>query len=450
MTRFLLAVLAVTLLAAGLRGAGLGRWPFGGDELGTFDELAWHRDPPAVIETPDQSVPRVIPLSMWAFEAGRQAFGEGERGSRVVPAVCGLLGVVVVTLGLAGPLPRPAAVAVGLWLAVGVEPIFYSQYHRFYSLTALFAWPALVAGARAVRTGSAGWMLAACGLAGLATACHTIAGATFGALAVGAVWGGWRVRLTAWAGAAAAAGVAVAVILPAVGAKAGMTFAGWEGASSVRAAFSLVAQASWPAAVLAPVGLALLWQRDRRQAGYWATAAAAWLGGGLVLPAVLPYHSAYSFAAALPVWVLAGVATAELAGRVGRPGWLLWAGLPLLTLPGLASYYADGNRHDFRATAAYLADRVGPADLVLCNEPAKLKHYRPELLPRLLSPLAADAFRVPAGGRLWVACGASRRSLEKPWQPWLADHARLQTVIAARRADYHEYAVWVYVTEPAR
>lgn len=443
MSRYALAVLAVVLLATGLRVGGLGRWPFAGDELGTYDELDWWANPPAVVESPDQTVPRVIPLSMWAFEVGRRLFGHDELGSRVVPATCGVLGVVAVTLGLGGVLPRWQAVAIGLWLAVGVEPIFYSQYHRFYTLTALFAWSALVAGARAVKADSAGWMVAACALAGLATACHTLAGATFGALAVAGLWGGRRVRLTAAAGAIVAAGVAGAVILPVVRAKAGMTV--WHGDSPLRAVFSLVAQASWPACVLAPVGLVMLWRRDRRQAGYWGTAAAAWLGGGLVLPLVLPYHSAYSFAAAVPVWVLAGVATAELASTAG--GRLLWAGLPLLTLPSLASYYADGNRHDFRAVAAYIAERAGPADRVLCNEPQKLMHYRPELTPRLLSPRPADPFAVPPGGRLWVACGANRRSLEKPWAGWLADHARLQTVIAAKRADYHEYAVWVYVTD---
>ena len=446
MSRFALAVLAVAVLATGLRVGGLGRWPFAGDELGTFDELGWWTHPPAVIESPDQSVPRVIPLSMLAHDAGRRLFGADERGTRVVPAACGVLGVVAVMLGLAGVLRRRDAVAVGVWLAVGVEPIFYSQYHRFYSLTALFAWSALVAGARAVKTNSAGWMLLACGLAGLATACHTVAGATFGALVVGGLWGGWRVRLAAAAGAAVAAGVAVAVILPVVGAKAGMTV--WGGDTSLKAVFSLVAQASWPAAVLAPVGLVMLWRRDRRQAGYWGTAAAAWVGGGVVLPGVLPYHSAYSFAAALPVWVLAGVATAELAGRAGgRAAWLVWVGLPLLTLPSLASYYQDGNRHDFRAAADYVATRVGPTDRVLCNEPAKFLYYRPELESRLLSPRPADPFVVPPGGRLWVACGANRRGLEKPWAAWLADHARLQTILAGRRFDYHEYAVWVYVAD---
>jgi hypothetical protein len=445
-SRYALAVLAVVVLATGLRVGGLGRWPFAGDELGTFDELGWWTHPPAVAENPDQTVPKVIPLSMAVFDAGRRLFGASELGSRVVPCVSGVLGVLAVTLGLAGVLPRWQAIAVGLWLAVGVEPIFYSQYHRFYTLTALFAWPALVTGARAVKADSAGWMLLACALAGLATACHTLAGATFGTLAVASLWGGRRVRLTAWGGAIVAAGVAGAVILPVVRAKAGMTT--WAGDSPLRAAFSLVAQASWPACVLAPVGLMALWKRDRRQAGYWGTTAVAWVGGGLVLPVVLPYHSAYSFAAALPVWVLAGVATAELASTAG--GRLLWAGLPLLTLPSLASYYADGNRHDFRAVADYIAVRAGPDDRVLCNEPDKLRHYRPELLPRLLPPLAADPFAVPPNGRLWVACGANRRSLEKPWAGWLAAHARLQTVIAARRADYHEYAVWVYVTDGPR
>lgn len=455
--RFWLAVLAVVVLAVGLRATALGRWPFAGDELGTFDELRLYRHPPAVLEHPDDAVPRVIPLSMMTFDIGQRLFGTSELGSRVLPAMFGVGLVAVVAVGLAGLLSRGAAVTVGVWLAVAVEPIFYSQYHRFYTLTALLCGAATVVAAWAVRTGSGVRMAVACGLAGLGVASHTLAGLAFavlvaGSLAAAAVGGSRRVFTVAAVGATLAAGVAAVVILPVVRDKAGLTH--WTGFTSLKAVQSLIAQVSWPVCVLAVPGLVVLWRRDRQQAAFWATAAGVWAGSAVVLPALLPFHSAYTFPLALPMFVLAGAAVAELTAAVtDRAGpvvaALVWVGLPLLNLPGLASYYQDGNRHDFRAACAYVAERIGPADAVVCNEPTKLYHYRPELADRtVLVPAWQTPADVPLrpGGRVWVVCSGGRAGIKPTWQPWVYEHCRLQTVIAARRFDYHEFGVWVFVT----
>jgi hypothetical protein len=457
--RFGLAVLAVVALAAGLRATCLGRWPFGSDEIGTFEDVELYLHPPAVPANPDQAVPRVIPLSMAALDLGHRVFGTDERGCRVLPAVFGVGLVAVAAVGLAGLVGRGTAVTAGLWLAVGVEPIFYSQYHRFYTLTAVLCGAVTIVAAWAVRRGSGGLMAAACGLAGLAVASHTLAGVVFpvlvaGAFAAAAVGGTRRAVIVAAVGATLAAGVAAVVILPVVRAKAGLTH--WEGATSVKAVQSLVVQASLPVCVLALPGLVLLWRRDRQQAAFWAAAAGGWAGAGVALPGVLPFHSAYTFPLALPVFVLAGFAVVELAAavadRAGQlPAGLVWAGLPLLNLPGLASYYQDGNRHDFRTACAYVAERFGPADAVVCNEPTKLSRYGPSLDPHQLIVLPtgtpADVLpAVPPGGRLWVICSGGRGGIKPSWQPWVYEHCRLRTVVAARRFDYHEFGVWVFAT----
>ncbi len=316
--RFWLAAVAVIVLASGLRATGLGRWSFSSDELGTFNDVAMFLDPPKPIVHPDQAVPRVIPLAMLALDAGHRAFGRDEFGCRLVVAIFGVLHIAVVVVGLSRVLPRGVALTAGLWLTVSVEHIFYSQYHRFYTLAALLAAAAMLAGARSVRTGSGWWMAAACALAGFGVAVHTLTGAVFGVLLVGgivaAIEGKRRPLIVAAGGAALAAGAFVLVIMPVIGAKAGLT--SWTGLTPLHAVFGAVMQASWPVCVLAVPGAVVLWRRDRAQAAFWFGALAVWAGAAVVLPKVLPYHSAYIFPLALPAFVLAAVAVAELAAAV--------------------------------------------------------------------------------------------------------------------------------------
>ncbi len=453
--RFALGVLAVTLAAAGLRAAGLGAWSFAADELGTFHEIDWFFHPPEPMKSPDEAVPRAIPVAMLALDAGHRAFGRSEAGCRVVPAVCGVLHVALAAVGLAAAgLSRAAALAAGVLLAVAGDHLFYSQYHRFYTLAALAAGAALIAAGRAVRTGSGGWAAAACALAGVGVLTHTLVGAVFGVIAAGTIaaalaGGRWRPAGVAVGGAVVAAGVFMFVLWPIVGAKSGLT--GFGGLSTRHALLAAAVQAGWPVCVLAALGLAVLWHRDRPAAAFWGTAAAGWAGAAAVLPAVLPYHSAYSFPLALPAFALAGVAVAEVAGAVRPRGraaaGLAWVGLMALTLPTLVSYYQDGSRPDLRAAAAYLAAWAGPDDLLVSNEPETIYHYLPAGGPvwldvRLNGDLGA-APRDP-GRRLWVVCSGGRNGFVPAWREWVLANGRLHAVIARPRYDYHEYAVWVF------
>ncbi len=453
--RFWLAVGAVLVLAAALRFAGLGRWPFASDEIGSFDDAGRFHNPPRPITHPDQALPSYLPVSMVTLDAGHRLFGRDEFGCRVLVALIGLAHIAVVTVGLSGVLPRAVALAAGAWLAVSVEHIFYSQYHRFYTLAALLVACAVLAAARSVRNGSSRWTALAIAFAGLAVLAHTLTGLVFGILLLGAAIGRkkWP-AVIAVAGAAVAAAWLKFVILPAIGSKAGLT--AWIGHTPAHALFGAVAQASWPVCVLAAVGAAVLWKRDRAQAAFWAGAAAVWVGAALVLPLVLQYHSAYIFPFVLPVFVLAAVAVAEIASAVRAnagpaAGWLVWLGLPLLNLPALASYYQDGNRHDFRTAAAYLVEHIGPNDRILSNEPDKLAHYRPELgsqilpVPRATAPQRALE-AVPPGGRLWVVCSGGRSGFEPAWQDWVQRNCLQQTVVARPRYDYYAFPVWVFRT----
>lgn len=454
--RFWLALAAVVVLATGLRLTGLGRWPFASDELGTFREVEHFHNPPNPLTHPDQAVPRVIPLSMLALDTGYRLFGRDEFGGRLLVALFGVANVAVVVIGLSRVLPRPVALTAGLWLAVSVEHIFYSQYHRFYTLAALLVASATLAAARSVRTGSGPWMGVACVFAWLSVLAHTLAGAVFGVLLLGglisAVGGQRRPLIVAGIGAAGAGAGLAFVILPIVGAKAGLT--SWTGLTSAHALLGAVLQVSWPVCVLAVPGAVVMWRHDRTQALFWIGATGVWAGMAVALPAVLPYHSAYIFPFALPMFVLAASAVVEIVGALRQnpvAARLVWVGLPLLNLPALASYYQDGNRHDFRAAAAYVAERISPADRVISNEPDKLAHYQPALVPQLLHlPRAASPQdvipQVPPGGRLWVVCSGGRGGFEPGWQDWVHQHCQQQTVVSRPRYDYYAFPVWVFRT----
>jgi hypothetical protein len=298
-------------------------------------------------------------------------------------------------------------------------------------------------------------MAAACVSGFLAVLTHTVTGAVFGILLTGgliaAFGGSRRPLLVAACGSAVALGWLVAVVLPALRAKTAMT--SWLGLSPAHAAMGVVAQASWPVCALAAAGLPILWHRDRAQAAFWAFAGAVWVGAAVALPKVLVFHTAYTFPLMLPAFVFAALAAEACASAVpSRLGaWAVWLALPLLNLPALASYYQDGNRHDFRAAAAYLVEHVGPNDRVLSNEPDKLLYYRPELRPHVVeqlrtAPPAEAVAKVPPGGRLWVVSSGGRGGFEPAWQAWVYAHCRQQARVERPRYDYYAFPVWVFRT----
>lgn len=458
--RFWLALIVILALASAARFADLGKWAFASDELGTFNDVGLFLNPPSQITHPDQAVPRVIPVAMAALDAGHRLFGRDEFGCRVAVAAFGVLHIAAVVIGLSLVLPRAVALTAGVWLAVATEHIFYSQYHRFYTLAALFVGCATLAAARSAKTGSGRLMAWACVFGALAVLTHTVTGAVFAVVLFGgllaALGGRKRPLAVAVCGAAVALGWLVGGVLPILKAKTELT--SWLGLSSAHAAFGLVAQASWPVCVLAVPGFFVMWKRDRGQAAFWAVAGLVWVGASVALPAVLVFHTAYAFPLMLPVFVFAATTAAALASAAReRGGWLagaaVWLALPLLNLPSLVSYYQDGNRHDFRAAGAYLAERVGPNDRILSNELDKLVHYRPDLQPRIIDQSRADppadAFaQVPPGGRLWVVCSGGRSGFEPAWQQWVYANGRQDALLGRPRYDYYEFRIWVFVTPP--
>ena len=450
------AAIAVAVIS---RVVGIGQWSFASDELGTFHDVRMFLgDEEYAHDDPDRNVPKMVPVAMALHAASHAVFGTGEAGSRALPAVCGVLQVVLVGLGLKYLLGRTPAFATAALLAVSPEHLFYAQYHRFYAPAALFATLAFLAAARSLGLNSARRMVWACAAAMLAVLTHTLVGMIFGGFVVAAALArampdgarSNRLLLAAAGGAVFAALFAALYLYPLAKGKA--VGYGWEGYSISHAVFSGVSQVTWPVAVFSVPGLVILWKRDRVQAAFWGSQAAVWAASLLVLPKMLPFHSAYVFPLCLPVIVLGGVAVGEIADRLTPVSKLAGltglAGLLMLNLPAVVSHYQDGSRHDFRAAANWVGDRIGPTDVMVVVQGDKLSHYRPELegrwhrLPYKDIPKFVDDRR-PADGQVWVVLPGGRGGLPEPWREWAEKNARWRATIVHRRFDYHEYPIYI-------
>jgi hypothetical protein len=457
------AFIAIALLAIAMRAAGIGKWSFASDELGTFieaEQIVGKRTMAA--DDPDRNVAYMIPLASSLHALGHKLFGTDEAGSRTLPAIFGVLQILFVGIGLRDLVGKTTALAAMLLLTLAPEHLFYCQYHRFYATATFFVSISFLSTARAIRSGSGAWMTASVVAAMLAVLVHALVGVIFGGM-VGAILLArlWRVGSSsnrplwiALAGCAIAAAFAIFYVYP-LGREKALGYS-WTGYSMPRAVLSGVSQVGWPVVVLAVPGAILLWKRDRAQAIFWVFHAFVWLGSLVVLPLMIPFHSAYVFALTLPVFVLAAVTVAELTNAIVARSPLAALGvfvmLPLLSLPSIVSHYRDGSRHDFRAAANWIGDRVGPDDLIVAIQGDKLSYYRPELTGRW-QRLPNKGFekwldeRRPANGKVWFMLPSGREGLPEPWRDWLLKNARLQTTIVHRRFDYHEYPVFILLED---
>ena len=176
----------------------------------------------------------------------------------------------------------------------------------------------------------------------------------------------------------------------------------------------------------------------------------------MVLPLVLPYQTWYTFPFSLIGLVLAGFAITEVyerlrpAGRFASAAWLCVA--LGLNLPSLISYYADGSRVDMRSAAHYVAEHWHPGDRVASVRLETFQYYAPNREPAFQLPSGDEATaaldRLAAGpGRLWIVVDSTRGGLPAALQGWLNAHAAPRFHVSARRLDYFENSIDVFVRE---
>jgi hypothetical protein len=454
--------LVLGLFAGGLRFFRLGDWPFFGDEFPTFREVDafYHREE---VEPSSQiaRLPRLVPLSMWVQNGGYALFGRSEFGSRALPALLGTACVVLVAVGLRGPLGWAGATASAFLLAVWPMHLLESQFNRFYMTAAFAAAACQVAGAWAAHRRSPAFTALAV-LAGVAALlAHSLLAVVLAGLGPALALAAWRGRQPLpWGnlglvglGVLGAAAYLVGHVLPLADGWNAAAHWGYGSAHSLAAA---VNQLGWPVVALALLGAAWAFRRGGAQGGYWLTWGAVWLGASVTLPLVVTYQPAYTFPLGLAVIVLAGWAVGRIFEAL-RPfglglaaGWLAVA--CTFTLPGVVSYYQDGSRFDERTAAAFLAGRWRPGDRVASEQPEGLVYYAPQcdavvpLTPG--DPLPDLRHLDPTAARHWIVLCTGRSGHPADLGQWLAEHCTLRCEVRRRRLDYFDYAVEVFELNP--
>jgi len=459
--QFIAIVLGLTVLSAALRFHSLGKWPFSGDETATLEEenVLFHGQNVSH-DSQAYRLPHLIPASYLVLHISHTIFGLDEWSTRVLIAALGTLSVVLVFVLLDGPMPRPAAIATALLIALMPQHVAHSQENRFYMVAAFFSFACLLVGARILRSRRRDLLaILACCLALVAVLTHTLLvillPLVFMAVCAGAYAEKGAIPRAVWLPFAISM-VAAAVFLAAY---ARPLLHGWNqgeswGYSPLHALVGSIAMIGWPIALLAVVGFALmLWERTA-QNWYWLTCFLGWGVASLALPLVVVYHDEYVFPLVLGSIVVAGYAISViyelLLHRSPVAAWA-WIGLICLAnLPGLASHYVDGSRRDERSAAAYVREHWLPGDRVTGYAMGLFRFYsRGCCEPQI--PLSTTSVpqleRLGAeSGRLWIVLENTRWGLDPPTQRWLFDCAVHKLSVGGRRFDEAEFKVEVYLS----
>jgi 4-amino-4-deoxy-L-arabinose transferase-like glycosyltransferase len=400
--RPLAVVGALTLLALGLRLATLGARGFWIDEAVTIHLI--HGDLGDVVERLDRYTldqPPLYYLLAWGFA---KAFGTGEFGLRLLPALCGALTVPVAYLAGVELFSRRAGYAAALLTALSPLVVWHSQDARPYSLVILLGGASFVLFLRLLHGGrawtAAGWAL----VSALAMTAHY----AVGFLVAGEVlWLLFSIRRRAATATvlAAVAAVGLAVLLLGERRSGGgaLSDGSWTQNYPVEARLLQVAPqllvgyqpplqlvAAAAGSLLAAALLALLVlrgdSRDRRAAAVAAFVAAVAVLVPMALAAegrLSTLTTRYLVGAWVPIACVAGgAATLRRAGRAGPA--LLAALCALFVAVGAASAWRPKfDRDDWRGAARALGAAESARAIVLSpslGEPP-FRIYRPGARP---------------------------------------------------------------------
>ena len=365
---FALLVLAA---AAALRLVDLGRWSLDGDEL-----YSWFDVQTLLAGEPWPFGARSHPLGYFLMAGVTALLGHSEWALRLGPALCSLGAVAALLWMRRDVVPRGTALAAGTLAALSPWLVFHGQNARFYGPLLLFAalatlW-ALPGPGRRPRASAAAWVAS--------VLCHPTAALLGPALVVPLLRPPvpWR-RLAALAGAVV--GVLLLVWALDDGALEDVVLRVLEKRDPGRyGAAHLVMGLGYNLGPLVGLLIALgVAPALRAQSGTGPLLLAAATLAPLVLLAVasfgLSMHQRYAMCAVPAALLLAGEGWRAATERTRAGG----AALAVLALaaftPGLVAYRQDGNRHDFRALAAFLHERVGPGDILVADEHSTVELY---------------------------------------------------------------------------
>jgi 4-amino-4-deoxy-L-arabinose transferase-like glycosyltransferase len=441
-------------------------WSVSGDHTTMMDGVESLRTKPFFsLEglTPGERQARMIPLPHLLQGLAYDAFGHDEAGVRTGSAIAGAVIIAIAAMAVTRVYGPASGVILGSMLVTCAWLLGSHQSNRHYSYAFLFGSLAILATATSWRRNSILWGLLAGACTALAVAMHTVLFALLMATGVFMVIEAFLrkspvPRRSVWAYWVTAIPLTACALAPFIWCM--LAYKGppvdW-GYSSFHSVAGLVLNLGPSVAVLALIGFFLPWRGDDVMGRLCAVIAAAAVMACAVLPLVHSFRHDYVLPMSLSFFMLAsGTATAVYDAVRRHRGRALavavTAMLVAMPLPSLASYYQDGDRHDYRAAAQFIKNNAKPADIVASDSPGCLGYYLPtpvETGHRIFSrPDAAMAAldKLAAGGRrVWYVCRYSRESLEPDADRWLWRNAVRMRQIKKQRFDYHENIVDVYL-----
>ncbi len=147
------------------------------------------------------------------------------------------------------------------------------------------------------------------------------------------------------------------------------------------------------------------------------------------------------------VWLLAAHAmefiARSLRSKAAAVGW--YAAVAVLLLPGLASHFRDGSRHDYRQAAAVLSEAALPGQLILSDDAETISYYLPPDLRRNLD--VRTRVTVVPDGEFFLVC---RSNVWTPAPEIPHRHMELLAEISKRRFDEFSHVLRVYRVAPGQ
>jgi hypothetical protein len=223
-----------------------------------------------------------------------------------------------------------------------------------------------------------------------------------------------------------------------------------------------------PPLVLAGVlGIYLLWSGRTRSLALLLTCLFGVPIGFVLLVQIRTAVSTFYLVPATPaLFIGVGVFLDHLAGIESgfRPRWLLSAAVATMIFaagaPTLVSQYRDGQRYDFRGSARWLGERLGPDDIIYSDQPKVVEFYLPG---RRVERLIADPVRLNdaatslrqdgQAGVLWIVAPAPSHAFRTnprlgSLNDWIYSHCQLRNTIGVGRVDFRQNFLQIYRCPP--
>ncbi len=455
------------LLSCATRCYGL-NWSIWGDDTSTFLEAQSLLDKPFFITKFERNdlQARTVPIGYALQALTFKVFGKSEAGSKAGNAIAGSLAIALCVLLTSSLYGVTNGIVLGVMLLLWPWLIFHSQNARYYGYAFLFTSAALLATGISWRRNSFGWGALAGALSASAISTHVISAivpagmllfllfeivvkrgtvqrqALTGYITVGVPLMLCSVALAVWAFGRA---VPIAVA------------AEWGRSSNLQ---GLVFNLGWSVTLLSLVGWALSWNSEDPTDRMWAMIAVAAVLASIGVPMVMAFRPDYVFPSSLVFFLLASRVLVRIHealwrdSRVGAVG--VVTALLLLPLDSFASYYQDGNRHDYRSAAKFIETHLQPGDLVAADSPGVLGYYLPVPIQTAGRPSSTAARTVATltklasqGTRVWYVCRFAREEPAPNVDRWFWRNAIRMLRVKRKRYDYHENILDVYLFNPS-